>query len=51
MSNFEHIETIIGPLHEIKNIENKGEARCIITERMTGTLRPAKISGKILSKS
>ena len=48
MSNFRHVETTFGELHEIKNVvTNEGRARTIKVLKETAILRPIKNSGKL----
>ena len=49
MSDFKHVETTLGFLNEIRNVEtNEGRGRSIQVQRATGLMRPLHISGEFL---
>ena len=51
MSNFKHVETTFGELHEIKNVVNdEGRARTIKVLKETAILRPYENGGKFFSE-
>ena len=48
MSDFKHVDTTLGFLNEVRNVQdNSGRAKSILVQRQTGILRPSNINGKL----
>ena len=48
MSDFKHVDTTLGFLNEVRNVQDSsGRARSIQVQRQTGILRPSHINGRL----